>query len=164
MWDIITSLRERCAVVLTTHSMEECEALCTRLGIMSGGRFRCLGGQQHLKSKHGPGYTLELRVDPAKHNETVVGIQRLFPSAVLLDENASKFKFELPSTSIELFEIFERMEQSREELGVLDYSASQPSLESIFLNIVGRSADAKRARTVPRSTQSLSCGDGISEP
>ena len=44
-----------CAVVLTTHSMEEAEALCTRVGIMVGGRLRCLGSCQHLKSRFGRG-------------------------------------------------------------------------------------------------------------
>lgn len=33
------------------RSMEECEALCTRLAIMVNGRFRCLGSAQHLKSR-----------------------------------------------------------------------------------------------------------------
>lgn len=40
------------------HSMEECEALCTRLAIMVNGQFKCLGSPQHLKSKFGSGYTL----------------------------------------------------------------------------------------------------------
>ena len=37
MWEIISDIvtkREKCSVILTTHSMEECEALCTRMGIM----------------------------------------------------------------------------------------------------------------------------------
>lgn len=37
------------AVVLTTHSMEECEALCSRVGIMHQGRLVCLGSPQQLK-------------------------------------------------------------------------------------------------------------------
>lgn len=32
-------------------SMEECEALCTRMAIMVNGRFKCLGSIQHLKSR-----------------------------------------------------------------------------------------------------------------
>ena len=32
-------------------SMEECEALCTRLAIMVNGSFKCLGTIQHLKYK-----------------------------------------------------------------------------------------------------------------
>ena len=39
-------------------SMEECEALCTRLAIMVNGRFRCLGSQQHLKNRFGAGFTV----------------------------------------------------------------------------------------------------------
>ena len=42
-------------MVLTSHSMEECEALCTRLGIMAAGRLRCLGTVQHLKNRFGAG-------------------------------------------------------------------------------------------------------------
>ena len=42
--------------------MEECEALCTRLAIMVNGRFRCIGGPQHLKTKFGEGYNLEIKV------------------------------------------------------------------------------------------------------
>ena len=33
-------------------SMEECEALCTRLAIMVNGQFKCLGSVQHLKNKY----------------------------------------------------------------------------------------------------------------
>lgn len=36
---------------LLPHSMEECEALCTRLAIMVKGTFQCLGTIQHLKCK-----------------------------------------------------------------------------------------------------------------
>lgn len=57
---------ERTSVILTTHSMEECEALCPRIGIMAGGRLRCLGSAQRLKSKFGQGFQVELKV---KHVE-----------------------------------------------------------------------------------------------
>lgn len=36
---------------MVPNSMEECEALCTRLAIMVNGRFRCLGSVQHLKGR-----------------------------------------------------------------------------------------------------------------
>ena len=39
-------------------SMEECDALCTRIAIMVNGKFVCLGSPQHLKTKFGQGYTL----------------------------------------------------------------------------------------------------------
>mmetsp|Transcript_20566 Transcript_20566/g.48274 ORF Transcript_20566/g.48274 Transcript_20566/m.48274 type:complete len:1247 (+) Transcript_20566:2893-6633(+) len=53
---------ERTSVILTTHSMEECEALCPRIGIMAGGNLRCLGSAQQLKSKFGQGYQVEMKI------------------------------------------------------------------------------------------------------
>ena len=48
-------------IVLTSHSMEECEALCTRLGIMVNGQIQCLGNIQHLKNKYGNGYSIVIK-------------------------------------------------------------------------------------------------------
>ena len=49
IWRLVSDLvkqddlpvEEKTSVILTTHSMEECEALCPRLGIMANGRLRC---------------------------------------------------------------------------------------------------------------------------
>lgn len=54
LWDVITNVsteQQHTAVILTTHSMEEAEAICTRIAIMVNGRLRCLGSAQHLKAK-----------------------------------------------------------------------------------------------------------------
>uniref|UniRef100_A0A0M3K8V1 ABC transporter domain-containing protein n=1 Tax=Anisakis simplex TaxID=6269 RepID=A0A0M3K8V1_ANISI len=52
VWNILSKVREQgTAIILTSHTMEECEALCTELAIMVSGRFRCIGSAQHLKSK-----------------------------------------------------------------------------------------------------------------
>jgi len=66
MWQVVagfTQKRKQCAVILTTHSMEEAEALCTKMGIMvKGGVFKCFGSVQHIKNKFGTGYELELKI------------------------------------------------------------------------------------------------------
>ena len=54
-------VKDRPSVILTTHNMEECEALCPRIGIMANGKLRCLGSAQHLKNKFGNGYQVELK-------------------------------------------------------------------------------------------------------
>ncbi|CAF4800489.1 unnamed protein product [Rotaria magnacalcarata] len=55
-WNAIAQFRDHGKpIILTSHSMEECEALCTRLAIMVNGKFKCLGSIQHLKSKFGEG-------------------------------------------------------------------------------------------------------------
>ena len=66
MWSVVARIsqqRKKSAVILTTHSMEEAEALSTKMGIMvKGGIFKCFGSSQHIKSKFGTGYEIELKV------------------------------------------------------------------------------------------------------
>ena len=58
-------------VLLTSHSMEECEALCTSIAIMRAGKLRCLGSVQHLKNRFGAGYMLEVRLQRGSDNGVV---------------------------------------------------------------------------------------------
>ncbi|XP_058458945.1 cholesterol transporter ABCA5-like [Malaya genurostris] len=69
LWDtILASFHGKRCAMLTTHSMEEADALCSRVGIMVKGELRCLGSTQHLKNLYGAGYTLEIKL---KHVESV---------------------------------------------------------------------------------------------
>ena len=73
LWTVVSNITQkhkRSAVVLTTHSMEEAEALSTKMGIMiKGGIFSCLGSSQHLKDKFGTGYEVEARIRKANDHE-----------------------------------------------------------------------------------------------
>ncbi|KAH6817747.1 ATP-binding cassette A1 [Perilla frutescens var. frutescens] len=67
MWEVLSRLstrRGKTALILTTHSMNEAQALCTRIGIMVGGKLRCIGSPQHLKNRFGN--HLELEVKPTE--------------------------------------------------------------------------------------------------
>lgn len=67
MWKVVAkiSANKTSAVILTTHSMEEAEALCTKMGIMiKGGMFKCFGTPQHIKDKFGTGYVIEIKAQP----------------------------------------------------------------------------------------------------
>jgi ABC-type multidrug transport system ATPase subunit len=94
MWDIIAKISTSRSVVLTTHSMEESEALCTRIGIMTAGRFRCIGSSQYIKSKFGAEYQIEIRTISAE----LLGIciadmkcEDVLPSDTLEDERHESF-------------------------------------------------------------------------
>ena len=59
MWDIVSKIstqRKKSAVILTTHSMDEAEALCSKMGIMVDGEFMCFGYSTYIKDKYGTGY------------------------------------------------------------------------------------------------------------
>ena len=68
MWNIIESVAEKrkhSLIILTTHSMEEAEALCSRVAIQVDGRFRCLGSCQEIKNRYGEGFELTIRAKPS---------------------------------------------------------------------------------------------------
>lgn len=63
MWDVIRKTRiEGRTVIITTHYIEEAEALCNRVGILSRGRLIALGSPDSLKSSIGE-YVVEF-IDP----------------------------------------------------------------------------------------------------
>lgn len=51
LWDIINSLKGKVTIILTTHYMEEAEALSNRIGIMKNGKLLALGTADELKRK-----------------------------------------------------------------------------------------------------------------
>ena len=53
LWDIIRNLRGKTTVILTTHYMEESEALSNRIGIMKGGKLLTTGTANELMSQTG---------------------------------------------------------------------------------------------------------------
>ena len=50
-------------------SMEECEVICSRMGILVNGRFLCLGDLQHLRGRFSDGYTLIINLKRSANAE-----------------------------------------------------------------------------------------------
>ncbi|MBE5782546.1 MAG: ABC transporter ATP-binding protein [Clostridiales bacterium] len=53
LWDAIRALKGKITVILTTHYMEEAEALSDRVGIMKSGKLLALGTPEALKKQAG---------------------------------------------------------------------------------------------------------------
>uniref|UniRef100_A0A8I6AQZ2 ATP binding cassette subfamily A member 3 n=1 Tax=Rattus norvegicus TaxID=10116 RepID=A0A8I6AQZ2_RAT len=139
LWDTVARARESGkAIVITSHSMEECEALCTRLAIMVQGQFKCLGSPQHLKSKFGSGYSLQAKVRSEGKQEVLeefkAFVDLTFPGSVLEDEHQDMVHYHLPGCDLSWAKVFGILEKAKEKYGVDDYSVSQISLEQVFLS------------------------------
>uniref|UniRef100_A0A8C9SWW6 ATP-binding cassette sub-family A member 2 n=1 Tax=Scleropages formosus TaxID=113540 RepID=A0A8C9SWW6_SCLFO len=149
LWNLILDIiKTGRSVVLTSHSMEECEALCTRLGIMVNGRFKCLGSIQHLKNRFGDGYMITVRTKSSSSVKEVVRFfNRNFPEAILKVPLAhtgihhTKVQYQLKSERLSLAQVFSKMEQVVEVLGIEDYSVSQTTLDNVFVNFAKKQSD-----------------------
>uniref|UniRef100_A0A0K0G3F3 ABC transporter domain-containing protein n=1 Tax=Strongyloides venezuelensis TaxID=75913 RepID=A0A0K0G3F3_STRVS len=136
IWEILARVREvGTALVLTSHSMEECEALCTSLSIMVNGKFKCYGSPQHIKSKYGSGYTLLVRMEtPNEISAAIDTILQKFPRSILKEQHALQLNFELRKTKNTTWSnLFKQLEDLVEPLKIQDYSLSQTTLEQVFL-------------------------------
>uniref|UniRef100_A0A4W2IM05 ATP binding cassette subfamily A member 7 n=1 Tax=Bos indicus x Bos taurus TaxID=30522 RepID=A0A4W2IM05_BOBOX len=135
LWNsLLAVVQEGRSVVLTSHSMEECEALCTRLAIMVNGRFCCLGSAQHLKGRFGAGHTLTLRVPLSRSKLAADFVAQAFPGAELREAHGGRLRFQLlPGGRCTLALVFGLLAAHGAEHGVEDFSVSQTTLEEVFL-------------------------------
>uniref|UniRef100_A0A1B0GH75 Putative lipid exporter abca1 n=1 Tax=Lutzomyia longipalpis TaxID=7200 RepID=A0A1B0GH75_LUTLO len=156
-------------------SMEECEALCSRLAIMVNGEFKCLGSTQHLKNKFSKGYILVIQlkrefedsislIDNASgssdatdnpEEELKGAAQRVknyvlthFTTAILREAYQGRMTFYIPTTHLTWSSMFGLMENAKETLNIESYSLSQTSLEQVFLTFTKkqREEDEKKSK------------------
>uniref|UniRef100_A0A673B4K5 ATP-binding cassette, sub-family A (ABC1), member 12 n=1 Tax=Sphaeramia orbicularis TaxID=375764 RepID=A0A673B4K5_9TELE len=134
LWKIISEeVKGKCAVVLTSHSMEECEALCSRLAIMVKGQFRCLGSLQHIKNRFGSGFTVKMYLAAASCDaEAITGfMQRRFPSTYLKDQHSTMVEYHVPVAPGGVADIFDQLESNKNALQIKHFSVSQTTLDEV---------------------------------
>ncbi|XP_075638015.1 ABC transporter A family member 1 isoform X2 [Castanea sativa] len=158
MWEVISRLstrRGKTAVILTTHSMNEAQALCTRIGIMVGGRLRCIGSPQHLKTRFGN--HLELEVKPTEVSS--VDLENL---CRIIQERL----FDIPSHPRSLLDDIEVCIGGIDSIASENASAAEISLSREMIIIIGRwLGNEERTKTLVSSTLSSdgTFGDQLSE-
>ncbi|XP_069338912.1 ATP-binding cassette sub-family A member 10 isoform X2 [Eulemur rufifrons] len=139
IWQAIKSIiknKERGAL-LTTHYMTEAEAVCDRVAIMVSGKLRCIGSIQHLKSKFGKDYLLEVKMkEPTQVESLHAEILKFFPQAARLERYSSLMSYKLPVEDVHpLGQAFFKLEAVKHSFDLEEYSLSQATLEQIFLEL-----------------------------
>ncbi|KAM5134791.1 cholesterol transporter ABCA5 [Mantella aurantiaca] len=142
MWKVIRSTfkgKEQ-AAVLTTHVMEEAEAVCDRVAIMVSGQLRYIGSVQHLKSKFGRHYSLELKLEADAGTQQMEILHREilkhFPNACRQESFASLMSYKVPKEDVQsLAQAFFNLGQVKRTFNVEEYSFSQSTLEQVFIEL-----------------------------
>uniref|UniRef100_A0A674CBY5 ATP binding cassette subfamily A member 12 n=1 Tax=Salmo trutta TaxID=8032 RepID=A0A674CBY5_SALTR len=162
LWKIISEeVKGKCAVVLTSHSMEECEALCTRLAIMVKGQFRCLGSLQHIKNRFGSGFTVKMHLAVSSCDVEVITnfMQCHFPSTYLKDQHSSMVEYHVPVAPGGVADIFDQLESNKAALQIKHFSVSQTTLDEVFINFAMGKVGIE---TIPIHSDEYSEADSIS--
>jgi ABC-type multidrug transport system ATPase subunit len=151
VWNTIDTFRADRCIILTTHSMEEADALCDRIGIMAKGQLQCIGTQLHLKNRLGSGLQLKVSLDGQKRGATG---ERSTSSFTLADETDRFVRdelsagatvvnrqgrvrtYDLPRGTAKMSGVFAKMTERMGTHGVDDWGIAMTSLDEVFINVV----------------------------
>ncbi|NWU77165.1 ABCAA protein, partial [Onychorhynchus coronatus] len=116
--------------ILTTHYMEEAEAVCDRVAILVSGQLRCIGSIQYLKNKFGKGYLLEIKVKDPEHTDLLhAEILKIFPSAARQERFPSLLVYKVPmEDALPLSQSFSKLEEAKRRCNFEEYSFSLNTL------------------------------------
>ncbi|XP_023289550.1 uncharacterized protein LOC105698871 [Orussus abietinus] len=131
------------SVVMTSHSVADCESLCSKVGILARAGLRCIGSPQYLKHKYGEGHIAFLRFrTPMDPSELKKVISRYLPRAGIFSSQALTVRLLVPkSQDSTVSEIFAAVEGLAEELKAVDYTLTQSSLDQVLVNFSEEAED-----------------------
>jgi ABC-2 type transport system ATP-binding protein len=139
LWELVAELRrDGTTVVLTTHSMEEAERLCDRVAIIDHGRLLALDTPLALKGSLGGDAEVRVAVRGDADGFATALASRLAPLGVGL-ARVTGDTVRVPTRGA-THEVLPTVIATAAQQGVAvtDFSVTQPTLETVFLNLTGR--------------------------
>lgn len=131
IWDILRDLTvEGRTIVLTTHSMEEAQALCDRIAIIDEGRIVTEGTPTELIEAHTSGSVLRLRTDRTVPEETLLAVEGVTSAEQMDDEVLVRGTGQFAITVLNAL--------AADGVDVTSMSLEEASLEDVFLELTGR--------------------------
>lgn len=134
LWNSINKVKQDKVVMLTTHSLEEAEALSTRVAIMSEGELKCIGTAEELKLRLGKGHHLNVSLPESNLAALHMEITKIAPGAVIETQIGGSVEYVLPK-GFAVDGIFRLISEKRDQLEIRDWAVNQSSLEDVFLAV-----------------------------
>jgi len=139
LWRAVLAAKPGKSIILTTHALEEAEALCDRVGIMTFGLMRTLGTPTELRMRFDQGYKFMMACesgDTAVEDRAHAYVMQLMPQARQVDRINGVLTYIVPKGSVAMSGVFKGMEANKEAYKIKDWGLSHTSLEEVFLQIV----------------------------
>ncbi|KAG0329086.1 ATP-binding cassette sub- A member 1 [Dissophora globulifera] len=165
VWTFLAQFKRGRSILLTTHSMEEADALGDKVAIMVSGHLKAIGNTTRLKNKFGNGYRVEIAlgqqhtlqsnqvasvteinaIAPSQkkiQQEIAEAVKSIIRDSVLLDESGGVMVFGIPMQAIEhMAGLTAMLEKSQAKGTIKNWGIAQTSLEEVFLSLIRASED-----------------------
>ncbi len=131
VWDYIAALRSRMTIFLTTHYLDEADALCDRIVIMDHGKILVDGTATELKERlaHAHGYELGFRAN----GDHYAAILAALPFITSMQREGDTFRVTL-AEEVQLKSLLDAV-GNHDLKGVC---LREPSLEDVFISLTGK--------------------------
>uniref|UniRef100_A0A0E0JX86 ABC transporter domain-containing protein n=1 Tax=Oryza punctata TaxID=4537 RepID=A0A0E0JX86_ORYPU len=140
LWNAVKSAKQDRAIILTTHSMEEAEFLCDRIGIIANGSLQCIGNSKELKAKYGGSYVLTVTTATGEAEEEMRRlVQSISPTMNIVYHISGTQKFEMAKQEVRISQVFRAMEHAKRRMNVLAWGLADTTLEDVFIRVARES-------------------------
>jgi len=130
IWEHIAELKGKKTIVLTTHYLEEADALADRIAIIDEGKIAALGTPQELKDG-----ISDMRVMVVKANnippDVIEGLKEIYPEV-----KATESGIEIRAKELSFYEIVDYLRPRG--VAIQSTSLKQPTLDDVFLHLTGK--------------------------
>ncbi|CAI5734105.1 unnamed protein product [Peronospora farinosa] len=151
-WDALKHAVTHRAVILTTHSMQEAQALCENIGIVAEGKLKCCGSSLFLRNRLGVGYKLTIvrREDTGQDDEhshlqrrqqawtdlLMKTLRKYVPKTTILSDNKWEMRVQLNNGEERCFaDLFRELEKMKQAGSIKRYAIAATDLEDVFVKM-----------------------------
>nr|CAH7744096.1 unnamed protein product [Callosobruchus chinensis] len=140
LWDLLLKWRGEKTILITTHFMEEADALGDWIAIMANGTLQCYGTPMYLKKKYDTGYHLSIMVKGSVAAEDEKNIRRAIAECVeeaqFKTRNGNNIVYVIPNeVQGKIRSLMKNLESKEAELNIENISIMHTTLEDVFLKV-----------------------------
>lgn len=130
IWEHIAELKGRKTILLTTHYLEEADALADRVAIIDEGKIAALGTPQELKDSISD---IQVMVVKAKNlpPDVIEGLKEIYPEVKPTEDG-----IEIKAKELSFYEIVDYLRPRG--VAIQSISLKQPTLDDVFLHLTGK--------------------------
>ena len=132
IWKSISNLKNSTCII-TTHALEEAEAVSSRIFVVSKGKIPFIGTSTELRSKFKCGYNISFVCEKSRMDDIFEEIKKFAPDAVMNEEKENSVM--VPVTS-KISDLLIYLDDNDEKLGIERYTFTIEQLEDTLLRII----------------------------
>ena len=161
IWNILKSFKVETSMIIVSHTMDDIQHVCDRVGIVSNGSLKYLGNPYKFINTYSKDYKLEIKFNYKKRhveNKEIITnlnneeklfrnkdkknkikelMQEIFPKGCrLFEEYLYNISFKIRYDVLNVNKLFEKLKEVQEQLQIDNWVISKFTFDDIFIKLI----------------------------